>query len=391
MRRRANLGGESNIVRSWPNRISFKTYSKDEIIKLSVKEITECELVYEDRDAGAKTAQLNGLHDPALGPLNRGDRCTTCNSTEKFCPGHCGHINLPSPVINPAFFTTLKMLLSASCPDCSHFLCTEKALITLQAKLVCLNSGRMDIFNEIDRETKDHYGAEKDTEGATADDNLSHGTKSKTLDELQEFLKVKTAPIDLESRKDMNRSTVFHKRDIVNIFMEYFRKKIKKCPRCLTAIPSIKFESAGGVTRVYLELEKKRAKSAPSADVTLQRVPTNMLFKQVKKLFQTERETCDLLFDGTGYEAFFIETVLVPPNCFRRMNKSGQKVLASDRTAMLQKILESSKKIKNLEMALQQLVNIHIDSNIKEERSLPSEYYGQACQLLCTYCHYSRS
>jgi len=223
----------------------------------------------------------------------------------------------------------------------------------------------MDIFNEIDRETKDHYGAEKDTEGATADDNLSHGTKSKTLDELQEFLKVKTAPIDLESRKDMNRSTVFHKRDIVNIFMEYFRKKIKKCPRCLTAIPSIKFESAGGVTRVYLELprrktevdleadsagseddemdeidrEKKRAKSAPSADVTLQRVPTNMLFKQVKKLFQTERETCDLLFDGTGYEAFFIETVLVPPNCFRRMNKSGQKVLASDRTAMLQKIL----------------------------------------------------
>jgi hypothetical protein len=71
MRRRANLVGESDIVRSWPNRISFKTYSKDEIIKLSVKEITECELVYEDRDAGAKTAQLNGLHDPALGPLNR--------------------------------------------------------------------------------------------------------------------------------------------------------------------------------------------------------------------------------------------------------------------------------------------------------------------------------
>jgi len=203
-----------------------------------------------------------------------------------------------------------------------------------------------------------------------------------------------------------------------------------------------------------IDKEKKRAKSAPSADVTLQRVPTNILFKQVKKLFQTERETCDLLFDGTGYEAFFIETVLVPPNCFRRMNKSGQKVLASDRTAMLQKILESSKKLswlyghrvremntdkmetdegyesqgdrikvksflttlpgtslddkqENLEMALQQLVNIHIDSNMekkhndkeswyqtetrKEERSLPSEYHGQASQLLRTYCHHSRS
>ena len=71
MRRRANLGVESDIVRSWPNRISFRTYSKDEIIKLSVKEITECELVYEDRVEGKKSAQLNGLHDPALGPLNR--------------------------------------------------------------------------------------------------------------------------------------------------------------------------------------------------------------------------------------------------------------------------------------------------------------------------------
>ena len=71
MRRRANLGVESDIVRSWPNRISFRTYSKDEIIKLSVKEITECDLVYEDRVEGKKSAQLNGLHDPALGPLNR--------------------------------------------------------------------------------------------------------------------------------------------------------------------------------------------------------------------------------------------------------------------------------------------------------------------------------
>lgn len=357
--RRRTFGKDCDIVRSWPNMINFRTYSKDEILSLSVKEITECELVYEDREAGDKTAQLDGLYDTAMGPMNRGERCTTCNSREMHCPGHCGHINLPSPAINPVFFTTLKMLLSASCPDCSHFLCTEKALLTLQSKLLCLNAGRMDIFTQIDVETKEHYGAEKDTEGGT-DGNFAYGTRSKTLEELRSFLAEKTSDLKM-TNKDHNRSTVFHKREVMNTFIDYFKKKIKKCPRCLAAVPSTKFESAGGVTRVFLELprrktidvnasdsdddiEKQKNENAKS-DITLQRLPTKLLFRQIKRLFQIEKDTCELLFDGAGHESFFIETVLVPPNCFRRMNKAGRKVLASDRTAQLQKVLETAKKL----------------------------------------------
>ena len=68
----------------------------------------------------------------------------------------------------------------------------------------------------------------------------------------------------------------------------------------------------------------------------LQRIPNKWLLRRIKKIFQVEKATTDLIFNGAGIELFFIETLLVPPNCFRRMNKAGRKVIAADRTAQLQ-------------------------------------------------------
>ena len=82
------------IVSAWPSSVKFTTYPKSEIESLSVKEITEPNLFYDDKDGEDKTPEIGGLYDPVMGPMKRGEICVTCNRIELHCPGHCGHINL---------------------------------------------------------------------------------------------------------------------------------------------------------------------------------------------------------------------------------------------------------------------------------------------------------
>jgi len=56
-----------------------------------------------------------GLYDPAMGPIDRQSRCTTCSLSYKECPGHMGHIELPVPVYNPLLFKDLYRVLRSKC------------------------------------------------------------------------------------------------------------------------------------------------------------------------------------------------------------------------------------------------------------------------------------
>ncbi|GFN85498.1 DNA-directed RNA polymerase subunit [Plakobranchus ocellatus] len=91
----------------------FRVYSAEEILQLSVKEI-----VNPNTFDLLQNAITGGLHDPALGPCRRDDRCESCGQSERNCPGHFGHIHLPVPVFNPLFFRTLLQLLKGTCLCC---------------------------------------------------------------------------------------------------------------------------------------------------------------------------------------------------------------------------------------------------------------------------------
>ena len=60
------------IINSWPNSIQLETYRKDEVLALSVKELTEEELFYNASRTEDKIPQSGGLYDPCMGPMNRG-------------------------------------------------------------------------------------------------------------------------------------------------------------------------------------------------------------------------------------------------------------------------------------------------------------------------------
>jgi DNA-directed RNA polymerase I subunit RPA1 len=100
--------------------LSFQYFSKSEVQKLSVKEITNPQAL--DRLLNPVS---NGLYDLALGPLDKNDICLTCNLGYFQCPGHFGHINLTLPVYNPIFFKELLKLLRTSCLSCHHLLTTK--------------------------------------------------------------------------------------------------------------------------------------------------------------------------------------------------------------------------------------------------------------------------
>lgn len=53
--------------------------------------------------------------------LNVQVRCATCRLTYFTCPGHFGHIELPSPVYHPLFMTNMFNLLRGTCLFCHRF------------------------------------------------------------------------------------------------------------------------------------------------------------------------------------------------------------------------------------------------------------------------------
>ena len=65
-----------------------------------------------------------GPHDLRLGEFRyegapRGAKCPTCNLA-RDCPGHVGHIELPTTCYNPLIFLEMNKLIKAYCQSCHH-------------------------------------------------------------------------------------------------------------------------------------------------------------------------------------------------------------------------------------------------------------------------------
>ena len=116
--------------------LNFQYLNKDEVLKLSVKEITKSQVF----DRLLNPIQ-GGLYDLALGPLDKNDICLTCNMDYFQCPGHFGHVNLALPVYNPVFFKELIKLLRASCLSCHHLRTSRLEKDYFMAKMKLISHG----------------------------------------------------------------------------------------------------------------------------------------------------------------------------------------------------------------------------------------------------------
>jgi len=209
--------------------INFEYFSNEQILKLSVKEITNPQAL----DRLLNPVQ-NGLYDLALGPLDKNDICMTCNLDYYKCPGHFGHINLVLPVYNPIYFKELIKLLRSSCLAC-HQLCTsnlEKAYFLAQMALV--REGLIEKLALVD----ELYV------------KILNSTESKLLNRISfraEFDELIKRIINDETcikaeKPECVRNVLRAKLDCLKKFMDQKLKPKKTCPNCATPLRQLRSE-----------------------------------------------------------------------------------------------------------------------------------------------------
>ncbi|TYZ59332.1 hypothetical protein PybrP1_008512 [[Pythium] brassicae (nom. inval.)] len=127
---------DQTILRYEVAEVAFGFYSDAEIRELSVKQVTS-RLSFD----ALNNPVVGGLYDPALGPVDFHMICPTCHQTQKECPGHLGHIELPVPVYNPVLFGHMLTLLKRKCFTCHKFRSASARSRVLRVKLLLIDSG----------------------------------------------------------------------------------------------------------------------------------------------------------------------------------------------------------------------------------------------------------
>jgi len=101
--------------------IKFGLMSKEEILKMSVAEITTNRI-------GAGSSMPGSVYDPRMGPVRSNEKCGTCNEYIRGCVGHFGHINLNTPIIHPEFCKYMLQFLKTVCHQCARLTVSSEHL-----------------------------------------------------------------------------------------------------------------------------------------------------------------------------------------------------------------------------------------------------------------------
>ncbi|RAL50942.1 hypothetical protein DM860_005298 [Cuscuta australis] len=116
--------------------IKFSFMTNEEVRRQSLVKVTNPVLV---DLLGHPTP--GGLYDPAMGPNDDRSLCKSCGQSSFNCPGHCGHIDLVSPVYNPLTFGILSLLLHKACMYCFHFRASREEVETCASQLRLIAKG----------------------------------------------------------------------------------------------------------------------------------------------------------------------------------------------------------------------------------------------------------
>ena len=169
------------------------------------------------------------------------------------------------------------------------------------------------------------------------------------------------------------RTLVDLKQRLVEDFFKFFARKIKSCPRCNSSVPILKFETMNGQTKIYqektessvdlrvdsdgedddeeeeMEQGKKKTKKVKTTEALSVRVPNDFFKRHITNVFKGNKRVMQLLYTGQKAELLFIDSILVPANKFRPMNRVGGAVTASTRTVALKNIVAVNEKLKWLQ------------------------------------------
>eukprot|EP00257_Ricinus_communis_P020216 XP_015579396.1 DNA-directed RNA polymerase I subunit 1 [Ricinus communis] len=408
--------------------ISFSFLTDEEVRKHSFVKITNPRLL----DLVERPVP-GGLYDPALGPLSERTICKTCGQRSTNCPGHCGHIDLVSPVYNPLLFNFLHKLLQRTCFLCFHFRMQRGQVEKCIKQLELIVKG-------------DIVGAKR----------LESVSPSEALYPEESDLSHESCPT-IHSGVQCNDGehtrqqgwTSLQFTEAMSVLNNFLKPKFKKCKNCESSNPNITkptfgwFHTSGmsdasiranvitghqlggllgseieGTTDVEDAAEpgdqhsgtKKHKKKERKEVLEFTRQKSTfskqLLPSEVKEklelLWKNEARICSFISDlqqqefgkrKAGPAMFFLETILVPPIKFRPPTKGGDSVMEHPQTVLLSKVLQSNislgdahinkehSKIVRRWLDLQQSINTLFDSKTAKG---PGQREGAPgiCQLL---------
>ncbi|KAJ2723213.1 hypothetical protein GGI07_002782 [Coemansia sp. Benny D115] len=258
--------------------VSFSYYEPSEIRRMSVKQVVNPVLL---DSLGNPTS--GGLYDPAMGPFTKNHLCGTCSLSHFNCPGHFGHIELPTPVVNPMMFDSLYKFIQGCCPYCHHFAGNRVTIARFVAKFRLLEYGLVKEAEQLD-ELVPYTGqgdgpAPMDPSGEAEEDsslNPEGGSseaarkKKETLQQYVErvnkFVESKLKKNDLSSYKVNMVNHV--RRQLIKDFIS--RIKGPSCSKCHGPMPNMRRDGYLKIFREPLnrrQLAAKKARNVEFVDV----------------------------------------------------------------------------------------------------------------------------
>ncbi|EIN10866.1 beta and beta-prime subunits of DNA dependent RNA-polymerase [Punctularia strigosozonata HHB-11173 SS5] len=218
-----------NIAHSIPSvvqSVSFSFLTAEDIRRISVKQIIN-PILLDDLNR----PNIGGLYDPALGPSEKQDICTTCRLNYFTCPGHYGHIELPSPVFHPLFMTNMYHVLRTTCLFCHKFKVGPTTLCVYAGKLRLAEHGLLVAAKSLD----DLIPQKKNKGSAQADGDED---EDGVIESSEDFAKRVNVYVDLQlarasssKRDDYKDGLVYQARK--DLIQEFIRiSQLKKCMNC---------------------------------------------------------------------------------------------------------------------------------------------------------------
>ncbi|XP_030650182.1 DNA-directed RNA polymerase I subunit RPA1 [Chanos chanos] len=320
--------------------ISFGMYSSKEIRKLSVKNITNPQLL----DAVGSAAP-NGLYDLSLGPSDSKEVCTTCMQDFNSCPGHFGHIELPLPVYNPLFFDKLYLLVRGSCLACHMLNCTRASIHLLLHQLELLDIGALKEVYELENVLNQHL----------------EGNPQASGEDIREVLDDFCAPIIKANKGRKNSAPIKHlcelKSSLINSFWRVHMIS-RKCPYCKIGRSVVRKEHNSKLI-VTQPLSKGNSGEKDDDPLAGKRgyLTPSMAKQHITKLWEKEGFFLKRLFsgldtgdpqDGFKPDVFFLELLVVPPCRYRPINRLGDQMFTNGQTVNMQAVMKDNAVIQKL-------------------------------------------
>ncbi|KAK6908242.1 hypothetical protein I203_102243 [Kwoniella mangroviensis CBS 8507] len=254
----------AHSIHSEVTSLSFSFLSTDDVKAMSVKRLDN-PILLDNLNLPTK----GGLYDPKLGPMTARDVCETCHLSYFACPGHFGHIELPTPVFHPLFMNQCYGLLRTVCLFCHHFKMPELILASYVARIRLLDAGLLTESHEVAQIFAKAMGTPASSKDDEPDaEDVEGGHKTISRENAAELIVRVDAYVSatLEAAKKVsNGSTrdaykdglVFEERK--RLLSEFAKKNWAKCNRCSAYAYTFRKEKAIKIIEYDLSLKHKQS------------------------------------------------------------------------------------------------------------------------------------